>query len=156
MSLRLTSLRAILQAWATAPAPYVLPSRPDRYSSSSPSCNRSLRNLSGVFSGIRKPVVPDGPRGPVFALPVGAECFGDAGEKNAYRREPLLPINDAVDCHRLHCTGFWEREQSAAIMRRLGARRRLCHGQEVVNQPLNVGLIPAVPALPAGHYVLHL
>ena len=72
MSLRLTNLRAILQAWATAPGPCRLPSRPDRYSSSSPSCNRSLRSLSGVFSGfvsrsflmVRAVQTPHRPSGP--------------------------------------------------------------------------------------------
>ena len=53
MSLRPTSLRAILQAW-------------------------------------------DGPCRPGPGLPVGPECFGDAGEKDAHRRKPLLPINDAM------------------------------------------------------------
>ena len=79
MSLRLTSLRAILQAW-------------------------------------------DGPCRPGPGLPVGPECFGDAGEKDAHRRKPLLPINDAVNCHRLHRTGFREREHGAAIVRRVRAR----------------------------------
>ena len=113
MSLRPTSLRAILQAW-------------------------------------------DGPCRPGPGLPVGPECFGDVGEKDAHRRKPLLPINDAVNCHRLHRTEFREREHGAAIVRRLRARRHLCHGHEVVNQPLDVGLTPAVPALPTRDYVLHL
>ena len=69
MSLRPTSLRAILQAW-------------------------------------------DGPCRPGPGLPVGPECFGDAGEKDAHRRKPLLPINDAVNCNRLHRTGFREREHA--------------------------------------------
>ena len=98
----------------------------------------------------------DGPCRPGPGLPVGPECFGDAGEKDAHRRKPLLPINDAVNCHRLHRTGFREREHGAAIVRRLRARRHLCQGHEVVNQPLDVGLTPAVPALPTRDYVLHL
>ena len=44
----------------------------------------------------------------------------------------------------------------AAIVRRFRARRHLCHGHEVVNQPLDVGLTSAVPALPTRDYVLHL
>ena len=153
-SLRVTKRRAIRQAWATAPAPVSPPSRPRRYSSSSPSCSRSLRCLSGDFPGfvnrsLRIICAVQSPHCP--SIPSSAAM---QAQQDAHGRQPLLAVDDPKYLHHSRRTRFREGEERAAVMGRIGSGDSDC--EEILDQSFDVSLAPAVAALPARHDVLDL
>jgi len=113
-----------------------------------------LAALLRALVGIGKAMVPDGLRGPVAADTVRTELLCDAGEKDADGGEPLLPVNDPKGCHNTRGTRLRKGEQGAAIVGCIGIGFR--DRQEILNQPFDIRLPPAVPALPTRNDVLEL
>ena len=93
------------------------------------------------------------PERPTPAMAVRCEPIGDACEEDADRGEALLAVDHADPLHDAFGSRFGEREQSAAVVSRprLGGR----DGKQVLYEALNVGLTPAIAALPAGYDVLN-
>ena len=91
--------------------------------------------------------------GPITALAVRSEPLGDACEEDADRGEALLAVDHANPLHHTFGSRFGEGKQGATVVRRLRVRGR--DGKQVRNQALNVGLAPAIAALPARNDVLH-
>ena len=90
--------------------------------------------------------------GPVAVLPIGSQRLGNAGQEDAHGRQPLLAVDDTDGLHHAGRSRLREGEERAAVVRCIGAGHGDCH--EVLDQPLDVGLAPAVAALPARHDVL--
>ena len=109
-----------------------------------------LRGLPPVC----QPILADNLCGPVAALPIGPQRLGNAGQEDAHGREPLLTVDDTDGLHHAGRSRLRECEERAAVVRCLGAGT--CDRQKVLDQPFDVGLTPAVAALPARHDVLDL
>ena len=92
--------------------------------------------------------------GPVAVLPIGSQCLSNAGQEDAHGRQPLLAVDDTDGLHYAGRSRLREGEERAAVVRRLGAGDR--DREKVLDQPLDVGLTPAVATLPARHDVLDL
>ena len=103
---------------------------------------------------IGEAVFADGLRRPLSAGAVRSELLRDTREKDADGGEPLLPVHDPMSRHHARCSGLRKSEQGAAIVGCIGIGSR--HGEEIIHQPFDVGLPPAVPALPTGNDELDL
>ena len=112
-----------------------------------------LPALFGWLSWIRQPIITDDLSGPV-ARSARADLVRDAGQEDAHRRQPLLAVHNPDSLHDSRRARLGEREEGAAVMRRVGAAVR--DGHEVLNQPLNVGLPPTIATLPTWNDVLNL
>ena len=78
----------------------------------------------------------------------------DAGQEDTHGRQPLLAVNNSKSLHHPRRAGFREREERAAVVGCLGAGDR--DREEILDQPFDVGLTPAVATLPPRHDVLDL
>ena len=94
-------------------------------------------------------------RGPLSALPVRPELLRDAGEENAHCREPLLTVHHPDGLHHArHRTGLREGEEGTAVV--CPFRSGFCDSHEVIDQPFDIGPIPAISPLPSWNHVLNL
>ena len=81
-------------------------------------------------------------------------CAADHREEDAHRREPLLTVHDADGRDHASGAGLREGEQRPAVVTGVGSRRS--YRQEVLDQPLDLALAPAIAALPSRDDVLNL
>ena len=108
--------------------------------------------LLGGLSGVRQPIVANDLCGPVAALALASKLGGDTGQEDAHGRQPLLAVDDPANPHHARRAGLGEGEERAAVVRCIGAGDR--DREQILDQPLNIGLALAIAALPARHDVL--
>ena len=110
-----------------------------------------LTMLVRALVTIRQPIADVLGR-PVAAPTFRSELVRDAGQEDAHRRQPLLAVDHADGLHHTRRHGLREGEERTTVVRsiRAGGRDR----QEILNQPVDVRLSPAVPTLPARYDVL--
>ena len=113
-----------------------------------------LAVLLGPLVGIGESMVPDCLRSPVAANTVRSQLLCDAGEKDADGGESLLSVNDPKGGHNTGGARLRKGKQGAAIVGCIGIG--FGDRQEILDQPFDIRLSPAVPALPTRNDVLDL
>ena len=112
-----------------------------------------LHLVSAVLGlAVGQAALSNGPRNPMTTRAIPFELGRDARQQDAHRRAPLLAVEDAKSVQNACSAGFREGEESAAMTSGLGLVSN--DRQQIVDQSLDVGLSPVVPALPARNDIL--
>ncbi|MCY3810640.1 MAG: hypothetical protein OXH15_02470 [Gammaproteobacteria bacterium] len=113
-----------------------------------------LTHLAGRLSPVREAVGANDLRRPTVAFAFRTKPFRNRREEDAHRGETLLAVHDADGGHHSGRPRLRKRKKRAAVVTRIGSRGG--HRHEILDQPLDLALAPAIAALPAGDDVLDL